>query len=237
MSVDDGKVALLATEAQLRLAQDIEAEKSRELKAVDRVKALKRYRARLREKVVEIALQLFGTAPNGVVEKVLTMLLEQINAETASTLHIQIIKEPLTAQNLLTIISALTELSTKYWLIVKGRYADLIEYTQTRSGLFAEEANVVITRVSYNSPFNMDWRVDLSAPSVADALITTIDGITQRQERLEQAKLENQAKAQEIKQAEQRAEQESQTTLLEQEKQRLEIERQRLEILEKQVTA
>jgi len=152
-----------------------------------------------------------------------------------SVLHIRISEEPLTAQNLATIVSTLTELSTKYWLIAKGRFSDLIEYTQTHNGRFAEEANVVITRVSYNSPFNMDWKVDLSAPSVAEALVTTIDGITQRRERLEKAKLENQAKAVEIKETEQKAEQENQMALLEQEKQRLELERRRLEVLEKQL--
>src|SRR6266700_3313056 len=151
------------------------------------------------------------------------------------TIGIRVTEDPLTAQNLTTIISALTELSTKYWLIAKGRFADLIEYTQTHNGRFAEEAHAVITKVSYNSPFNMDWKVDLSAPSVAEALVTTIDGITQRQERLERAKLENQAKALEIKEAEQKAEQENQAVQLEQEKQRLELEQRRLELLEKQL--
>jgi hypothetical protein len=89
--------------------------------------------------------------------------------------------------------------------------------------------------ITYNSPMNMDWKVDLSAPSVAEALVTTIDGVTQRHERLEKAKLENQAKAQEIKDAEQKAEQDSQMALLEQEKQRLELEQRRLEVLEKQL--
>jgi hypothetical protein len=152
-----------------------------------------------------------------------------------SILHIRILEEPLTAQNLATIVSTLTELSTKYWLIAKGRFSDLIEYTQTHNGRFAEEANVVISRVSYNSPFNMDWKVDLSTPSVAEALVTTIDGITQRKERLEQAKLANLAKAQEVKEAEQKSERENQMALLEQEKQRLELEQRRLEVLEKQL--
>lgn len=151
------------------------------------------------------------------------------------SLHIRILEEPLTAQNLNTIISALTELTTKYWLIAKGRFSDLIEYTQTRNGHFAEEAHIVITKISYNSPFNMDWKIDVSAPSVADALVTTIDGITQRQERLEKAKLENQVKAQEIKDAEKKSEMEHQMALLEQEKQRLELEQRRLEVLEKQL--
>ena len=164
--------------------------------------------------------------------------LEGMNVETTEdvpTLYIRIIEKPLTAQNLKTIISALTELSTKYWLIAKGRFADLIEYTQTHNGRFAEEANVVVTRVTYNSPMNMDWKVDLSAPSVAEALVMTIDGITQTPKRLKQKELENQAKAQEIQHAEQQLAQAQQMALLEQAQRRLQIEQQRLEVLEKQL--
>jgi hypothetical protein len=47
-----------------------------------------------------------------------------------------IIEEPLTLHNLSTVLSALTELSTKCWLISKGHFADLIEYTQTYNPLF-----------------------------------------------------------------------------------------------------
>jgi hypothetical protein len=155
--------------------------------------------------------------------------------EANSPLRIRILETPLTAQNLVTIISAITELSTKYWLIAKGRFADLIEYTQTHNGRFAEEANILVTRITYNSPFNMDWKVDLSVPSVADALVTTIDGISQRRERLEKAKLENRSKALEMKKAEQKTKHENQMALLEQEQQRLQLEQQRLEMLEKQL--
>jgi nucleoid DNA-binding protein len=154
----------------------------------------------------------------------------------STTLRISTREEmDLTAKDLLTLITALTELTTKYWLIAKERFADLIEYTQTHNERFVEESNTIVTRISHNSPFNIDWKVDLSAPSVAEALITTIEGIGQRQERLEKARLENKAKAQEIKEAEQKAEQEGKMALLEQEKQKLEIERSRLEILEKQL--
>lgn len=159
----------------------------------------------------------------------------QIRVDSTEVLRISIVEKPLTAQNLVMIISALTELTTKYWLIAKSRFSDLVEYTQTHNGRFAEEAQLVISNVSYNSPFNMDGKVDLSAPSVAEALVTTIDGITQRRERLEKARLENQAQVQQIKEAEQKSEQESQMALLEREKQRLEIEQRRLEVLEKQL--
>ncbi len=135
------------------------------------------------------------------------------------------------ADSLLLFYSALTELSTKYWLIAKGQFADLLEYTQTHNGRFAEEANIVVTWITYNSPMNMDWKVDISAPSVAEALVATIDRITQTPKRLKQKQLENQAKAQEIQHVEQQVAHEQQMALLEQEQRRLEIEQQRLTIL------
>lgn len=155
--------------------------------------------------------------------------------DTSSILRIRITEEPLTAHNLSTIISALTELSTKFWLITKDRFGDLIEYTQTHNGRFAEEAHIVVTKISYNSPMNIGWKVDVSATNVAEALVTVIDGISQVGKKLEKADLDIQAKAQEIKQAIQKATQEQQATLLEREKQRLEIELQRLEVLEKRL--
>jgi hypothetical protein len=170
------------------------------------------------------------------IDKVSTYLHGDIDVSMqGEELRIRITDEPLTAHNLTTILSALTELSTKYWLIAKGRFADLIEYTQTRNVRFAEEAHTVIARISYNSPFNMDLRVDMSAPSIAEAIVTTIDGIAQTRLRLEKAQLENLAKAQEIEQASQKADQEQQMALIEQQKQELEVERQRLELLEKRL--
>ena len=151
------------------------------------------------------------------------------------TIHIRILEEPLTSHNLASIISALTEFTTKCWLISTGRLADLIEYTQTHNIRFAEEAHTIITKVTYNSPLNIDWTVDISAPSVAEAIVTTIDGITQRKAKLVKSELENQAKAQAFREAEQKAEQEQQLGLLEQEKQRLEIEGQRLALLEQRL--
>jgi hypothetical protein len=81
----------------------------------------------------------------------------------------------------------------------------------------------------------MDLKVDISAPSVAEALVTTINGVVVLPKQLEKAKLENQAKALEIKAAERKIEREDQVALLEQEKQRLEIEQRRLEVIEKQL--
>ncbi len=160
-------------------------------------------------------------------------------AETTSptsALRIRVIEEPLTPYNLTTIISALTELSTKFWLIANGRLAELIEYAQTHDVRFVEEAGLVITKITYNSPLDITFSSPNFDPkNIADAVVTTIDGITQRKARLEQAELENQAKAQAIKLAEQKAGQEQQMAALEREKQALEIEKQRLALLQQQL--
>ncbi len=157
-------------------------------------------------------------------------------ASPTSTLHIRIIEKPLTPYNMSTIISALTELSTKFWLIASGRLAELIEYAQTRDVRFVEEAGLVITKITYNSPLDITFSSPNFDPkNIADAVVTTIDGITQRKAKLEKAELENQAKAQAIKLAGQKAEQEQQMAALEREKQALEIEKQRLALLQQQL--
>ena len=71
--------------------------------------------------------------------------------DNVSTLGVRIIEEPLTAQNFAIIISALTELHTKCWLIVKDRQSDLIEYTQTRNPRFSEEEKRGFLSFRYNS--------------------------------------------------------------------------------------
>lgn len=54
------------------------------------------------------------------------------------------LEEPLTVHNVTLILSAISALATKYWLIAKGRFADLVEYTQTRTPRFDEEASVTM---------------------------------------------------------------------------------------------
>ena len=149
----------------------------------------------------------------------------------------RITEEPLTPHNLALIISAITELSTKCWLIVGGRFADLIEYTQTKDVRFVEEAQLTIPKIRHDSPLDASFNIDLrlSPSNLAEAIRTTIDGVTQIKQRLEKAELENEAKAQDIKYAKQKADHEDKTALLEQERQALVIERERLEILERRL--
>src|SRR5205085_10988270 len=70
----------------------------------------------------------------------------------SAAIYIRLIEEPLTAQNVASILSAFTQLYTGCWLIVKGRFRDLIEYTQTHSQLFVDQAHLVINKITYNSP-------------------------------------------------------------------------------------
>ncbi|HYT45563.1 MAG TPA: CRISPR-associated ring nuclease [Methylomirabilota bacterium] len=73
-------------------------------------------------------------------------------AENGQELHIRIVEDPLTMQNLTTIISALTELHTKCWLLQEGRIADLTEYSQKGNPQFDKEAALIITKLTHNSP-------------------------------------------------------------------------------------
>jgi hypothetical protein len=166
-------------------------------------------------------------------------------AEYVPTIRIRIIEEPLTVQNFTTIMSALTELHTKCWLISQDRLAELIEYTQTHNVRFAEEAGLVITKMRHHSPAEVTLG-NLDPDKLSKALVTAIDGVAQAKQRLKKIELENQEKAEQIRQSEKKAEQEYQAKQqeltiaaqkaaqepqraeLEQEKQKFELEKQQL---------
>ena len=84
------------------------------------------------------------TTPNPSVSKK-TLGVAQASS---STIRIRITEEPLTAQNLTTIISALNELHTKCWLIQQDRFSDLINYAQTHDIRFTKEANLTIGKLN-----------------------------------------------------------------------------------------
>jgi hypothetical protein len=179
----------------------------------------------------------------------------------SSALRIRIVEEPLTAQNFSIIISALTELHTKCLLIAKGRFPDLIEYSQTRNIRFPEQARLIISKITQNSPVDIKFNVnaDASAQGIVEALKLGIDAVSQAPLRHKEIQLANQAKELELKIQElvaqselddkaqtrqinaQRAELENQKTQLELERQRLEIDRQNValqkERLEYQIAA
>jgi len=156
-------------------------------------------------------------------------------------LRVRIVQRELTTQSVATIIPALTELQFKCWLIVKGRYAELIEYAQTRNIRFAEEANLVITRIEYNSPFEITF-APLDPKNIAEAINEAVQAKQklialkianqEKAEKIQQdakrAEQEYQAKQQELAIAAQKAAQESQMAQMEQERLKFELEKQRL---------
>jgi hypothetical protein len=81
-------------------------------------------------------------------------VVKQVKGLQFTIIPLLIDEEPLTPQTLALAFSALTELTTKLWLIAQHRFADLIEYTQTHDVRFANEAGSTIAYVTYNSPFN-----------------------------------------------------------------------------------
>jgi hypothetical protein len=155
---------------------------------------------------------------------------EELSNLQVTTIHFRIIEEPLTPQNLALAFTTLTELATKLWLVAKRRLSDLIEYTQTHDIRFADEAGSTIAWATYNSPFSFGFQVDKLVPSVADALMTVVNGLSQRKAHVEKLELDNQAAEQKIKEDEKKSE-------LEQTKEQLAIERERVALLRETMEA
>ena len=107
-------------------------------------------------------------------------------------LAVRIMEEPLTAQNLTLILSALTELYTKCWLIQQDRLADLIEYAETHDPRFTQEAGLLIHKLTHNSPAEIKF--DIGIREIAEAIGIGIDGMIQAPLRREEAKINNQAR-------------------------------------------
>jgi len=112
--------------------------------------------------------------------------------DNSSSVQLSIIEEPLTARNLVTSISALIELHTKCWLIVQRRFDDFMKYTDTKDPHIEEEANLLFTNLTYDSPLSIN--LDISLKSLAEALKTAIAAMPQTQPRIKALKLKDQAK-------------------------------------------
>ncbi|HEY6285627.1 MAG TPA: hypothetical protein VIX20_08195 [Ktedonobacteraceae bacterium] len=111
-----------------------------------------------------------------------------------TTITFRITKEPITPQTIATTFTALTELYTKLWLIARHRYREAIAYTPNHVHL-TSEAGITITQVTYNSPFLFGLQLDELFPKVANAIVTLVDGLSQRKAmaplELEKRELEN----------------------------------------------
>jgi uncharacterized protein YjbI with pentapeptide repeats len=132
---------------------------------------------------------------------------KEATTESASTLYIRITEQPLTARNLATATSALTQLHTQCWLIATDRFADLIEYTQTHNSSFDEEANLTIAQLIHHSPAEIKFNVSIEG--VANALKIAIDAVTGMWERKRELELKNTALEEDIR----RKKQEEEATL------------------------
>src|SRR6266536_299735 len=99
-----------------------------------------------------------------------------IEEDTSSNILIKITEDPLTAQNLTTIISTLTELYTKCWLIVQGRFPDLINYSQTHDIRFTKEANLTIGMLAHESPTLVELILNPPTLAAAAGAIVTLAG-------------------------------------------------------------
>lgn len=146
-------------------------------------------------------------------------------------LSFRILEDSLTAHTLTTVLSAFTELHTKCWLIQQGRFADLMDYTQTHQPRFAQEANLRITRLSYNSPADV---VLIVQQLLGGALKTAIDAVMLAPLRFKEKQLDLEAQKQELerqKREAKAAEKERQLQLKEHEialdRQHLELEKER----------
>lgn len=153
---------------------------------------------------VELALQSMGiiNPNNSDIFAKFSGMKEIPTTASNNSLVIRIAEEPLTAQNLTTIISALTELHTKSWLIEQGRFADLIAYTQTRNPRLSEEAPLIIAKIAHNSPTLLE--LIPNSMRLAESLKIAIDAIIQAPLRYHSMMLENRKKALELKEKEQK---------------------------------
>jgi len=171
---------------------------------------------------------------------------KELTDKNQSTLRITILEEPLTAQNLSTILAAITDLHARCWFIQQKRLTDLMDYVQTRDPRFLKEASLQIGILSHNSPVIIDFIVNAGSiagggATLVFALKKGIDALVQTPLRFEEAKLKNEreklnqqiatqkaeAEKKSIEQEQQLAAQKAQLKL---EKQQLKIDRQRLEL-------
>jgi hypothetical protein len=120
------------------------------------------------------------------------------NVHDVAVVRIQVNEEPLTGSNLAIIISSLTELYTKCWLIQQDRFEDLIEYIQTHDTRLIEEADLIINKITKQSPALIDFLIGpagvAGAGALALALGKAIDSIAQIPLRFKEKQLANREK-------------------------------------------
>lgn len=169
---------------------------------------------------------------------------------SSETLSIRFAQEPLTCQSLSTLVGALTDLHTRCWLIQTRRLEDLERYTISRDPELVRDANLIVTRLSHNSPLDVNLS---AAKDVAEAMKTGVETVALIGAQRKQAQLENRGreldleiKALEAEQAAARRDQdleldrrEREISLREKEveieQKRLDLERTRLELVQQRL--
>jgi transcriptional regulator with XRE-family HTH domain len=117
-------------------------------------------------------------------------------------LQVRIVQLELTAFDFTTIISALTEFYTQFWLLKQDRIDDLVKYTQTQDSSFVKEANLVIDSLTSNSPALITFFMDpgtatsaiTSTVTLAVAMQKAVDAIVQVWAKIINAKIDAQNK-------------------------------------------
>lgn len=162
-------------------------------------------------------------------------------------INIRITEDPLTAQNFALVISALTEMHVKFWLVQQGRFADLLEYYENPDFNPIPEASLVISEMSYHSPLQLQLVSIVTNPLLVGQALRVlvrvfkiaIEAVTEAPYKKKEAELKAQALEQDIKLKEQQIQlneattnqqlqQNAQRAELENEKGRLELEQKRL---------
>jgi hypothetical protein len=113
----------------------------------------------------------------------------QVNEIAAldSVLTLRIDQEPLMVSNMATVLTAVTRLHAKLWLIEQNRGADVMEYAMTHDRLVTEEAKLTALSITQNSPVTIKL---LISAKLGKALASLIDAVTQARHRYQLAKLE-----------------------------------------------
>jgi hypothetical protein len=94
-----------------------------------------------------------------------------VDREDGTTaLQVSIDQTPLIAQDFTTILSALTRLHAKGWLLQQGRAADVSRYEQTKDSRFVEEASLTIISLSHQSPALITLLTD---PALITGVVTS----------------------------------------------------------------
>jgi len=141
-------------------------------------------------------------------------------------LRIRVVQLELTARDFTTIISALTEFHTEFWLIQEGRFADLEEYTRTQDSLFMEKANLVIDNLTTNSPALLTLLTD---PGTATTAVTSIVTLAVALQKAVDVIAQTWKKIQDIDQEHQKRKLEMQQKQFEMEQKQLEAKRKQIE--------